>query len=192
MRHKVKWIFFWICMVLWFGNMFGCATPGNEQNYKSSAPEHPSRFERLDSQRTVPVDDDALGQTVYIADEATPVTPAATEIVAAPVPETGPSLKGIDRSHWAKVKTGPEIGVTRHYPVYFTDYPADRDEPMIDFNDPIEVQLNAALSGTKDHGLIDGHHAMQLLSQPSKFGLDMILLPVRMVMQAPWTTVTTP
>ena len=189
MRHKVKWIFFWICMVLWFGNMFGCAAPGNEQNYKSSAPEHPSRFERFDSQRTVPVDDEAPGQTVYVADEATPASPAP---VAAAVTETGPSLKGIDRSHWPKVKSGPEIGGTRHYPVYFTDYPADRAEGKVNFNDPVEAQLTAALSGTKDHGLIDGHHALQLLSQPSKFGLDIILLPYRMVMDAPWKEVTTP
>ena len=189
MRHKVKWIFFWICMVLWFGNMFGCASPGNEQNYKSSAPEHPSRFERFDSQRTVPVDEAELGQTFYIADEATPATPAPLSVL---VTETGPSLKGIDRSHWPKIKSGPEIGVTRHYPVYFSDYPPDRAEPVINFNDPVEVQLQAALSGTTDHGLFDCHHALQLLSQPSKFGLDIILLPVRMVMQAPWTTVTTP
>jgi len=184
MRHKVKWLFVWICVVLWLGNIFGCASRGNEQNYKATQPEHPSNIDRYRSHQMTQPDG-----TVFVADEVEPVpavaAPAASE-------ETVPSLIGSDRSRWPKIQIGPDRGTTAHNPYYYTDYPADRPEPMIDFNDPYEVQLEAALAGSKNHGLFDGHHAFQLLSQPSKFALDTILLPVRMVITPPWTTVTTP
>jgi hypothetical protein len=212
MRHKVKWLVFWVSMVLWFGNIWGCTAPGEEQNYKSTAPERPNRFERYDSQRTAPAEGQPAG-TVYVAEEVQPAAPPDTkpaDVKAAdPVPtnaapagtktadaadssETEPSLRGLDRSHWPKLKPRAEVGATYHGPVYYKDYPADRQEPKVNFSDPLEAQLQAALSGTRDHGLIDGHHALQLLSQPVKFGLDTILLPYRMVVTPPWKLVTTP
>ncbi len=180
MRHKVKWLFVWICLVLWLGNAWGCATRGNEQNYKASQPEHPSIIEREDAS-AVPTDG-----AVHVVDVAD--APAAATAAA----EITPSVTGLDRSQWPKIQVGPERGITPHFPIYYTDYPADRPEAQVNFNDPQETQLEAALTGSKDHGLFDGHHALQLLSQPSKVGLDTLLLPVRMVITPPWTLQTTP
>lgn len=175
MRHKVKWLFVWICLVLWLGNAWGCATKGNEQNYKASQPEHPSIIEKEEA-TSVPADG-----ANSVADAPAPAATTVTPLVA-----------GLDRSQWPKIQVGPERGITRHYPIYYTDYPADRPEAQVNFNDPQETQLEAALTGNKDHGLFDCHHALQLLSQPSKFGLDTILLPLRMVIAPPWTEQTTP
>ena len=186
MRHKVKWLFVWICLVLWLGNAWGCATKGNEQNYKASQPEHPSIIERQNSLRSLPADNQATDRTIYVADTPSEDAPPNS------ADDSARSTQGLDRSSWPKIQVGPERGSSKHFPIYYTDYPADRPEAAINFDDPYEAKLEAALAGTKDHGLFDGHHALQLISQPTKFGLDTILLPVRMVITPPWTQQTSP
>jgi hypothetical protein len=219
MWHKVKWLTFWVSMVLWFGGILGCASPGDEQNYKATQPERPDKLERYyDSQRTVPVDELSSDRVVYVADgdvpaaDAKPVDakPADTKPIeerpadaktvdgkpvdaTAVVPGDAPSLtKGLDRSHWPRIRTGPDIGRTYHGPLYYEDLPADRPEPQVNFRDAIEKQLESALSGTKDAGLFDGHHALQLISQPAKFAFDTLAAPFRMLGTPPWALVTTP
>ncbi len=203
MWHKVKWLTFWVSMTLWFGNVWGCASRVEDQNYKASQPDRPSTFDRFDSQGTVPVGD-ANASYVFVNDEAAPA--AATPATAAAAPHAAPAiapavaldqqpmpmLAGLDRSHWPKIKTGVAIGRTRHLPAYFNDYPPDRAEPAIRFDDPQATQLEAAMAGNEDHGLFDGHHALQLISQPVKTALDIILLPYRMFVAPPWSAAYTP
>jgi len=167
MRHKVKWLTFWVSMVLWFGNMWGCAAPGQEQNYKSTAPERPSQLERYDSSR---------GDFEKLYAE-----------------ETAPSLTGIDRSNWPRIDVAPDVGTTYHGPTYFTEITGvDRDEPQVDFSQPVETQLETALAGTRDSGIYDPHHTPQLLTAPLLFGLDLLLLPVRAFQTSPFQTASTP
>ena len=68
MRHKVRWLVFWVSMVLWFGNMWGCATVVEQPRYNVSepAPKAPTRDSVEDHGRKVLVRDDAL-ETVHVA-----------------------------------------------------------------------------------------------------------------------------
>jgi len=88
-------------------------------------------------------------------------------------PETAPSLQGFDRSHWATIETRADDGATPYQPHYFTDLPLDatpqRDSPLDGGDmvawDPINTQAAFA--------------------QPIKVGVDLLLLPVKLVQDPP-------
>ncbi len=205
MWNKVSWLVFWVSMVLWFGNLWGCATPNVQQphyNVSEPAPKAPSRDDygrsvlaRDDAEETVPV--------AFLQEQPAPAAPApANEATKAETPRPAdapapapagdaPSLKGLDRSHWAKIKVKPDIGTTAHYPTYFKDCPFDRAEPAIKESDPADVQLEAALAGSQNH-IWDWFHGQQMLAQPLKFGYDTVALLPRMVITPPWREATTP
>ncbi len=208
MWHKVSWLVFWVSMVLWFGNMWGCAAPGMEQNYKVGEPERRSPS-REDYGRSVLAREDAdeTLEVAFVQEQPAPAAPAAAAAPAAtsdapkadapkpadaPAPAAdAPSLNGLDRSHWAKIKVKPDVGVTRHYPLYYKDCPFDRPEPAINESDSLDKQLEASLAGAENHSW-DWFHGQQRLAQPVKFSYDTVLLLPRMLITPPWREKTTP
>lgn len=243
MWYKVSWLTFWISMTLWVGNFWGCAAPGEDQNYRAHA-DGGGLYERENHDR--PRDPDQPGILAGIRDsiDAAPANnngtqsttatdptnecgadcgdEEAAEEVAAPAPdtaapdavadanvtdvpanaeseyagdglpeETEPSITSLDRSHWKKITARADEGITKHNPIYFKDCPADRARLQIDFSQSVEDQLIAALDGAESKQF-DGHHTVQGFAQVGKYCFDIVALPVRVVLQHPWTVVTTP
>lgn len=106
---------------------------------------------------------------------------------------TEPSIKpdSLDRSHWPRIAIQPEVGRTKHFPLYYKDYKPDRQVERIDFDTPVEQQLGAALANHGAHSW-DRHHAVNFVIQHFKFGFDTVAAPFRMFQSPPWRTVTTP
>ena len=191
MWDKVSWLFFWVCMTLWFGNLFGCASTQRELFVEEPARQQSRQVELV---RDVTPEGD---QVFYLQEVDAANAAAPAEAVAAPETpkvETQPSLSptSLDRSHWPKMTVGPITGKTTHLPVYFRDCPiSEREGLKINFNDPQEQQLEAALAGHKDGGY-DNHHCHQRVVQPLKFAVDIVAWPIYMCLEAPWRRVTTP
>lgn len=106
--------------------------------------------------------------------------------------EAGPSLVGLDRSHWPTMTVGPAGGTTHHFPFYHRDVVLDQpDDDEVDLNAPVKAQLRAALSGTKA-GAWNAPNAIGFVLDPFKFLVDTGALPVTMVKQWPFSDQTTP
>jgi hypothetical protein len=110
---------------------------------------------------------------------------------AATAPPTGPSLNGLDRSHWPRIVVGPAVGVTVHNPVYFQDVLLEPDARPVTRAGDVPAQIDSALSGRKAHTW-SARTGADLVVQPVKYGLDMLLLPVKAVLDLPWSDARTP
>ncbi|MBI1338565.1 MAG: hypothetical protein GC164_16600 [Phycisphaera sp.] len=178
MPFKAVWIMIGITMALWLGGALGCASQDHpDQNYKTLEEDRP-QFQPPDSGGAAPV-------------ESTTAT-AQTDA-------EGPSLVGVDRSHWDKTTVGPDDGVTHHHPVYFKDCPIQHDEidrlPIVQLDAPgsdPEAAYRDALSGERAGWLLDGKNILGAFTQPVKFGFDLGTWPVHAVIQHPYSDVTTP
>ncbi len=220
MWYKVSWLTFWVSMTLWVGNFWGCAAPGEDQNYRAHAdggglyerenhdrPRDPNEkgiFAGIrDSIEAAPARDQSTSNSSVTnrgpeggegdagADgENTEAANAGESYVAMPE-ETEPSITSLDRSHWKKIKVQPDAGVTEHNPIYHKDCPSDRAHQKVDFSKSVEDQLIASLDGAYAMQW-DEHHTIQMFAQVGKHCFDTVALPVRVVMQHPWTVVTTP
>lgn len=87
------------------------------------------------------------------------------------------------------VVVGPESGATKHWPVYFHDLEWQKQDPAAN-SQLISEQLTAALE-TRGKGSYTADMAVDTVVQPAKFAFDLATLPVKMVVQPPWTTETT-
>lgn len=117
--------------------------------------------------------------------------PPTEEAPPAPVNETEPSIVGLDRSHWPKITTGPDRGVTYHNPVYFRDVPTGRDDEQVLDHDMVESRINAALSHSHSDWM-KNDNPLDLVAQPVKFGLDLLFIPVNMFKAPLWARETSP
>lgn len=227
MWYKVSWLTFWVSMTLWVGTFWGCAAPGDDQNYRAHA-DGGGLYERENHDR--PRDPEQKGIIAGVQDAigAAPArnnqsnssvtdrgpegeagtegesgdvvadavvadaTESETEYAGDGLPaETGPSITSLDRSSWKKIKVGVVVGQTTHNPIYYKDCPADRAGARIDFSQSIDDQLAASLDGAGSKQW-DKHHSWQVVAQPLKYAFDTIVLPVRVVMQHPWTKIKSP
>ena len=172
MSGKVVWIAFWMTMTYWIGGFWGCAAPGDDQNYKILEEDEvqfqtePSNLQsRQDIAQqlglTLVVADETASEKVTTADEV-PTTadhpePGASEHptaepseeVPAPTnrpiaPELRPSLAGLDRSHWAQMIIGPSSGTTYHHPIYFTDIDLIKTPSEVQADDRIDDEAHDA------------------------------------------------
>ena len=126
------------------------------------------------------------------AKAAAPVTPDFSDSVELPE-ATKPSLKGLDRSHWKKLSSGPVVGQTQVYPHYFEDYKPARTRKPIDFKASVASQIESALDQPTSAGLWDWHQATGVVIQTAKFLFDTAALPVRVIMgEYPWQQIATP
>lgn len=202
MWHKVVWLSFWVTMILWLGNFWGCAKPGQEQNYRMLEQEQATPVQREnssaapvagDTQFVLYQDNDTAGAAVdppppIVNEGDAPLVDPPTDAVAPDAVLTTDQpiyLRGIDRSHWPKIKTGPEIGVTWHYPIYFKDWmPQHPEVRRVNFNDPITEQWADALHNPFAQNW-DPHNAGQLAIQPLKGAFDLAAAPFHMALGAP-------
>lgn len=236
MWYKVSWLTFWVSMTLWVGNFWGCAAPGEDQNYRAHAdggglyerenhdrprdPDQPGIFAGIrDSIDAAPANNNGNNETrsttatnrgnecgegdadaapdaaepdAVAAGDADAEANTSSEYAGDGLPEeTEPSIASLDRSHWKKITARADEGITKHNPIYFKDCPADRARPQIDFSQSVEDQLIASLEGAEAKQF-DGHHTVQAFAQVGKYCFDTVALPVRVVLQHPWTVVTTP
>ncbi len=115
--------------------------------------------------------------------------------------DTEPSLKGLDRSHWAKITVQPADGVTQHGPIIFKDSVVSRgvniapqhevklnlDVIKLPAEDFSRVHRNAAATEQQLTRALDGYRAqnwsaanrMGLVMQPIKMTLDLVSAPIR-------------
>jgi len=178
MRERVVWLSFWITLTYWLGNAFGCATaPSAVVHY---AP-----------------DDGLLGggttaEPVRGIDEKVGEYPIDT--TATLMDEYGiksmakPSLTGFDRSHWQPVPLRAVSGETLHHPIYFHDV-----DPC--YVDPAGENFDMTVAGALAGATAEDYSKCNLRDtfvQPAKGFLDVGLLPVRMVIQVPWSVQSTP
>ena len=75
MWQKVTWLTFWVSMVLWFGNIWGCAAPGMEQNYKVSEPDRHPPSRELYGRSVLVMDDSAESEPVAFYAQASEEAP---------------------------------------------------------------------------------------------------------------------
>jgi hypothetical protein len=220
MRYKVKCLTVVVTVTLWLGNLWGCAAPGQEQNYKVTTPDsepldrRDSRAEapaqsvevtaqeaprpaeapkaadvtQTDDTKPAPAEQPAAQPAAH--DAPKPAKPAARIALNGEV-ETQPSLKGLDRSHWPRIRAGVSSGQSRHMPLYFRDCPIERNDPVVHFSDSVDDRMAAALANAQDRGW-DQHSAMVLLADTTKFYVDVALAPFRMIFEPPWQWQTAP
>lgn len=143
-----------------------------------------------------------------VAELSGPYVPSSVHTVAKTgdeVTDTEPSLKGVDRSHWAKIAVGPADGESQHGLILFKDTAtskASADTPQYEVTlhldviklpaeDFSRVHRNAAVTEQQLTRALDGHRArnwdtansMGLVMQPIKMTLDLVSAPVRPFMQ---------
>ena len=144
------------------------------------------------------------------ADEAPqPADAQSGYVLLAQLATDEPSLKGIDRSHWSPVTVTPSYGTTVHHPIYFSDINVRNtqirvekpqvaldsrgaDGLLLTIDAYDEAALLASLDGPRAGNISNSTNQWDLLWQPSKFGLDLIFLPVNAVFAPPLKPVTTP
>lgn len=189
MRHKILWLWVWITMTLWLGNITGCSTvPQAEQDPElrtqamvdawarhwtppcESSIDTPSRCGPMAAGDGC---DQCQGETACVRHQTPILTPS------------------INRSHWPKIQVESHGGQTRHGPIYFQDCPVHPREPDLARTAGTEAGIHAVLSGDRAVGY-SRTNLQSMLTQPVKAAFDLIALPVRMVMDPPWTTNTTP
>jgi hypothetical protein len=179
MRRKILWITFGMTMAFWFG----CASRGEDQNYKVLEEDAPM----LEPDRNNP-------RPGMSAAPATTPAPSPREQLAAQqaaINETTPSVTSMDRSNWPKVAVRPDSGLTYHKPIYFQDRETAYERRQIERAHDTDEMLAASLEGHRaDTWSME--NAKDLFIQPLNYAKDMILLPVRAVVQPPWTEVHTP
>jgi hypothetical protein len=115
--------------------------------------------------------------------------------------ENQPSLHGLDRSHWPKIRVGPDDGSTPHGPIVFKDvqtieHPKDAQQPLIrldlaeiklpaeDFSrvlenaDTNEKQIIDAMKNAKPENW-SGANGLEAIVQPLKVTVDLATSPIR-------------
>ena len=211
MLEKVVWISFWVTLAYWLGGALGCAgSGGQDQNYRvleddrelfdtephedvdpgpASALEPPAVRDPVEPQGPHQAPPNAPLAARYALLVGETEAPAVATVSAS---GSGPSLLGVDRSHWEKTTIGPAIGDTEHLPTYFQDRGLwePQPNPTTVMNDPDadpDTWLNAALDNPKA-GSWSGSNAGGLVVQPVKFSFDVVTLPIRMLFKPPWTT----
>ncbi len=166
MWYKVAWIFLWMTLAFWVG----CGSQNQSGNLV------------IDPQAEAP----------QAAPGGAPIDPIAAPAAANAV-TSGPSLRGIDRSHWAKITLTPDPGLTPHHPAQFNSeslhliaFTPDRTSPLkgnavtLD----LDATADAVVSGDRAHfNLAD---TRDLFVAPLNVGYDIVVYPVAATVNPPW------
>lgn len=156
----------------------GCASDDGNQNYRE--------LERdQDLFQVEPAA--ALEEPVLIPEaETEPLQPVA-EAGLVIEREAEPSLDGVRREEWPLLVVEPVDAGIDHGPTYF-----GRDDRLSDDVDvlgagTLEERLNLALDSSTAQGLT-GASFGRTFTEPLQFAADLILLPVNLVLQPPFTS----
>jgi len=172
----------------------GCASKGNDQNYRMLDEDH-DRFE-TEPHSTADAFV-AYGQLVDNTRRSTRISDSAREQARvfegeAPlrtVREADPSLNGLDRSHWEpiEVKAHPHVlAVQPHYFEDYTTYASRPGRPTVPLNAP--EQSLATLEPAEAEN-VSARNLFDLIAQPVEMAFDLAMLPIRMIVTPPWTNV---
>ena len=190
MPGKILWLTAFVTLAYWLGSITGCSAPGENQNFKileedtplfdtSPDPDRPGAAEAPapeERQTAEAATTDELPVTVEAAPVAAAVPEADATDVTEAVLETEPSITSLDRSQWARIATGPDIAQIAAQPHYFEDWPLE------------EIRSQQAEPQPLDYPDAAGWDSANLYStfaQPVKFGLDLVMLPVRICTDPP-------
>lgn len=172
----------------------GCASKGNDQNYRM-LDEDPERFEtEPHSAADVNVAYGQFSSTPRNSAKADEEARKESRVYEAEVSLTTtktaePSLNGLDRSHWEAMQVTAHPHVLTTQPHYFEDYttyasrpgrptlPLQSDEQVLATLEPAEAEN------------LSGRNLFDMVAQPVELAFDMVLFPVRLIATPPWTNV---
>ena len=123
----------------------------------------------------------ATTDELAVAVEAAPAVAAMelqpdTADVTETVTEAEPSVTGLDRSHWARIATGPDSAQIAAHPYYFADWPLEEIRSQGAETQPLDCP---------DAVGWDKANLYSTVAQPVKFGIDLVMLPVRICTDPP-------
>lgn len=190
MPGKIIWLTAFVTLAYWLGSIAGCSAPGENQNFRileedtpmfdtSPDPERPGAAEApapKDQQAAGAATTDELSVTVEAAPVVTAAPKAETTDVTETVAETEPSVTGLDRSHWARIATGPDIAQIAAQPYYFEDWPLEEIRNKGTEAQPLDCPDAVGWDMT---------NLYSTFAQPVKFSLDLVMLPVRICTDPP-------
>ena len=191
MPGKILWLTAFVTLAYWLGSITGCSAPGDNQNFKILEEDTPMFDTSPDPDRPgaalAPAPEGQQTAEAATTDDL-PVTIEAAPVVAATEPqvdtthvkeavtETEPSVTGLDRSHWARIATGPDSAQMVAQPYYFEDLPLEEIRSQGAETQPLDCP---------DAVGWDKANLYSTFAQPVKFGLDLIMLPVHIFTDPP-------
>jgi len=190
MPGKILWLTLFVTLAYWLGSIAGCSAPGENQNFKileedtplfdtSPDPDRPGAASTPAPQEPRTAEaatTDELPVTVEVAQAEAPAPEVRKPDVPTTVSETEPSVTSLDRSHWARIATGPDSAQFSAQPHYFEDLPLE--EIRSQGTDPQPLDCADAAGW-------DRANLYSTLAQPVKFGVDLVMLPVRLCTDPP-------
>ena len=102
-----------------------------------------------------------------------------------------PSVTGLDRGHWPITETRPADGRTFHHPHYWEDRAVCATSGVV----PENTSFEGMLIGSLDHAEAEGwsrENTLNAFVQPIEFGMDAVMVPVRVFRQPPNEYISTP
>lgn len=183
----------------------GCATRGEDQNYRVLQEDEPILQENREPRsRAMPLRPPFAPSTAFVvyqeepagetAQEDLPADPYAPPLlaefgVAVPRPNSDPSGV-LRRDHWSTVVVGPEDGTVSHLPIYYEERRLGITYSNVLEQPTVEAQLETALaSGEVTFNRVN---YINTFTDPIAFAIDTALLPIRAVITPPWRRVETP
>lgn len=203
MPGKVFWLVCWLTAVFWLGGFWGCASTGDDQNYEMLNNDEPA----FDADQPGLQSRQDIAEELGLASHRTPSsTPAAATTIITDAPngadvtmtdnvpsEDGPSINGLDRSNWKRMRVTYTDGRTWHNPYYFKDanFHAESSRASAPATGVVydEAAFLKPLEGAKSGNPPD---MLGLFLQPGKFGLDLVTLPGKMIFALPFSYPSTP
>ncbi len=190
----------------------GCATTGEDQNYRVLEEDRPILYEETGEPRSQagPFDGRVrvvayqgafaveergeAGQPGAVAPEPKPADPYAPPQlaqfgVAVPRPNSDPSGV-LRRQDWTPIVVGPAPATVEHLPTYYKDRRLGITYSDVLAQPTLAQQVEAALESGE--ATFTRNNFIGLAAEPLGFAIDTILLPVRMILTPPWKLVETP
>lgn len=128
---------------------------------------------------------DLAGARAAVASGAAAGDGAGAGASAAAGDAAGSPLTGLDRRAWPVVVVEVPAGQVEHQPVYF--------EPIVLANGTARTKDDAPTAATVLQGPSDGGSLLaEAAAAPFIFAGELVISPVRMILQPPWTTIRAP
>lgn len=190
--------------------LVGCATPGDEENYKPLDSDQRDLYQSPDTRFDARSNEQPI-RVIHLVDagDAVDTGEGVSFVVArsdstdmmqdqvqelADVLDSEPSVSSdniLDRRGWSRLTVGPADGSTIHNPIYWRDCPIDSSHCDLRALPSVEARLEAAMA-RPDAGNWSLDNVLISFVEPGKFVADGALLPWSMIQAHPLEEVTTP
>lgn len=194
----------------------GCASTDEEQNYRELEPEpqpiqpeeedpmfggeEPGRVESVQRPEQPTAPDESEAATTAEANGGSQAAGQEVERSAEPVADQAVAedasrlglqpVEGASRAEWATTVVHPVDGSVTHGPIYFTT-PADDDLPTPLAREDLEQRYSLAMR-LDEQGTLSTDNLGRLATEPVRFYVDALLLPVRLIVSPPFSEQTSP